>query len=194
MKDPSRMLVLSLYWGIGFIVLSTMIAIRNRVIDGHVLEALFDGRGLAGISAYLGLLWGSYSGMVYGQFGSREEFVILIPLVLVLSYKWYESDFPPQERMLVILIEGFDSMMGYFSNTLSFLRVAAFSLNHVALAFAVFAIAEMMGTTGHWLTVVFGNIFIMVLEGGVVAIQVLRLEYYESFSRFLVAMERSLNR
>ena len=37
---------------------------------------------------------------------------------------------------------------------------------------------------GHWLTIIFGNIFILVLEGAIVAIQVLRLEYYEGFSRY----------
>jgi V/A-type H+-transporting ATPase subunit I len=42
----------------------------------------------------------------------------------------------------------------------------------------------MMHTAGYWLTVVFGNIFILVLEGAIVAIQALRLEYYEGFSRF----------
>jgi V/A-type H+-transporting ATPase subunit I len=32
--------------------------------------------------------------------------------------------------------------------------------------------------------VVFGNIFILVLEGAIVTIQTLRLEYFEGFSRF----------
>jgi len=31
---------------------------------------------------------------------------------------------------------------------------------------------------------VFGNLFILLLEGMIVAIQVLRLQYYEGFSRF----------
>ena len=69
-------------------------------------------------------------------------------------------------------------------NSLSFLRVAAFGLNHVALALAVFALANMMHTTGHWITVILGNLFIVLLEGAIVVIQVLRLEYYEGFSRF----------
>jgi V/A-type H+-transporting ATPase subunit I len=54
----------------------------------------------------------------------------------------------------------------------------------MALAFAVFAIAEMMQTTGHWITVVLGNIFVLILEGGIVTIQTLRLEYYEGFARY----------
>ena len=77
------------------------------------------------------------------------------------------------------------------SGTLSFLRVAAFSLNHIALAAAVFAIAGMLGSVGHGITVVLGNIFIIVLEGAIVAIQCLRLEYYEGFSRFFSGKGRA---
>ena len=42
----------------------------------------------------------------------------------------------------------------------------------------------MMDSFGHWTTVVLGNVFIIVLEGAIVAIQTMRLEYYEGFSRF----------
>ena len=88
------------------------------------------------------------------------------------------------KRLLVVAVETLETALNYIANTLSFLRVAAFSMNHVALAIAVFALASMMGNTGHWVTVVLGNLFILLLEGAIVAIQVLRLEYYESFSRF----------
>ncbi|HEX9179886.1 MAG TPA: hypothetical protein VF859_05795, partial [Burkholderiales bacterium] len=54
----------------------------------------------------------------------------------------------------------------------------------VALFLAVFTIANMLGTAGHWITVILGNLFVLVLEGAIVAIQILRLEYYEGFSRF----------
>jgi V/A-type H+-transporting ATPase subunit I len=101
-----------------------------------------------------------------------------------MAYKWREVDAPLGERILVVFIETLETITGYVSNTLSFLRVAAFSLNHVALAIAVFTLAEMMDVTGHWITIVLGNIFILVLEGGIVTIQTLRLEYYEGFSRF----------
>ncbi len=101
-----------------------------------------------------------------------------------MVFKWRESVAPLGERALVTIIETLETLTGYVSNTLSFLRVAAFSLNHVALAIAVFTLAAMMDTAGHGLTVFLGNVFIMVLEGAIVTIQVLRLEYYEGFSRF----------
>jgi V/A-type H+-transporting ATPase subunit I len=52
------------------------------------------------------------------------------------------------------------------------------------LALAVLTIAHGMSAVGHWLTLTIGNVIIIVLEGGIVAIQALRLNYYEGFSRF----------
>ena len=73
---------------------------------------------------------------------------------------------------------------GYFASSLSFLRVAAFSLNHVAPSPAVFTLANSMDTVGHWITLVLGNLFVIVLANDRRAIQTLRLEYYEGFSRY----------
>lgn len=184
LSDPNRMLILALYWGIGFILLATALTVRNRFAEGHVLEALFDGKGLAGMLFYLGALFGIYHKVMQGHFEVFETLVIMVPLGAILGYKWHENKLPFGERILVVLIEGFETVMAYVANTLSFLRVAAFSLNHVALAIAVFTLANMMDQSGHWITVVLGNVFILVMEGAIVAIQVLRLEYYEGFSRF----------
>ena len=48
----------------------------------------------------------------------------------------------------------------------------------------VFTLANGLEAAGHWLTIILGNVVIIVLEGGIVAIQALRLMYYEGFSRF----------
>ena len=85
---------------------------------------------------------------------------------------------------LIVFIETLDTVIVYLSNTLSFLRVSAFSLNHAALAIAIFTLSDMLGTFGTIVTLLLGNLFILVLEGGIVMIQVMRLEYYEGFSRY----------
>ena len=105
-------------------------------------------------------------------------------IVVVAAFKWFEARAGLGERILVTLIETLETAINLFSNTLSFMRVAAFSLNHVALALAVFTLANGLDATGHWLTITLGNVVIIVLEGGIVAIQALRLMYYEGFSRF----------
>ncbi len=184
LSDPARMLTLALYWGVGFIVLVTALNIRNRLADGDRVMALIDRNGLAGLLFYLGMLFAGFRYAAGGDVGWPEAVAVLVPYAAIIGRLWHENKVSLGERILIVVIEGFETIVKYISNTLSFLRVAAFSLNHVALAIAVFTLASMLDTAGHWLTVVFGNIFIIGFEGAIVAIQVLRLEYYEGFSRF----------
>ena len=68
---------------------------------------------------------------------------------------------------------------------MSFLRVGAFVLVHAGMMEVVFTLAETAGAgIGYWAVVVLGNGLVCVLEALLVSIQVLRLEYYEMFSRF----------
>lgn len=70
-------------------------------------------------------------------------------------------------------------------NTISFVRVGAYAVSHAAMMEVVLMLG---GATGggsiSWPVIVLGNIFVACLEALLVAIQVLRLEYYEMFSRF----------
>ena len=76
-------------------------------------------------------------------------------------------------------------MLSYFSNTLSFVRIGAFAVSHAAMMEVVLMLAGAEhGSTGNMVVIVLGNIFVCGLEGLIVGIQVLRLEYYEMFSRF----------
>ena len=184
LSDPALMLRLALYWGVGFIILMLAIKIRNRLREKAFAEALLSGTGLAGALLYIGIVFVAAHWFRSGDFRVVDALIVTVPLAVVLGYEWRRNSGPLGERVVIVVIEGFDTLLNYVANTLSFLRVAAFSLNHVALAIAVFTLANMMGPTGHWITVVLGNLFILVLEGAIVTIQVLRLEYYEGFSRF----------
>ena len=108
----------------------------------------------------------------------------LLTLAILIVAQWRSSEGSIGERIFTTIIETFEIVNNYVASSLSFLRVAAFSLNHVALSLAVFTLADGMGFVGHWITLILGNIFIIVLEGVIVTIQTLRLEYYEGFSRY----------
>ena len=45
-------------------------------------------------------------------------------------------------------------------------------------------LADMIGSPGGIIVTVLGNALVIVLEGMIVAIQVVRLQYYEFFSKF----------
>jgi len=184
LHDPIRVLGLAVGFGVGFICFTLLLNVRNKWAAGHVSEALFDSGGLAGLAFYLGAVGGlaSLTGLV--DLAQPAWALAVLGLAVVALYKWIEARAGLGERILVTTIETLETAINLFSNTLSFMRVAAFSLNHVALALAVFTLAAGLGTAGHWITLVLGNVVIIVLEGAIVAIQALRLMYYEGFSRF----------
>src|SRR5699024_12222166 len=94
-----------------------------------------------------------------------------------------------KEGAVMFLVEGFfelfEMLLSYFSNTLSFVRIGAFAVSHAAMMEVVLMLAGATdGGSINWLVVVLGNIFVCAMEGLIVGIQVLRLEYYELFRRF----------
>lgn len=184
LHDAGRMLTLAVYGGIGFICATLVINTYNRMTAGHVTEALFDSTGLAGLVFYLAMVFGLRGVFTGEPFGAANAAAAYVGILTIASFKWMESRAGLGERALVTFIETLETGINFFASTLSFLRVAAFSLNHVALALAIFTLANGLDMAGHWLTVALGNVVIIVLEGGIVAIQALRLMYYEGFSRF----------
>ncbi len=187
LHDPIRVLTVAILFGVGFIVFTLLANIWNKLTAGHVAEALFDSTGLAGLLFYLGAaagLAGEAGLPAVSGLSAPAWSLALLGITTVAVFKWVETRASLGERALVTAIETLETGINLFANTLSFMRVAAFSLNHVALALAVFTIANGLGTTGHWFTIFLGNVVIIVLEGGIVAIQALRLMYYEGFSRF----------
>lgn len=84
------------------------------------------------------------------------------------------------------IFELIETMLSYFSNTLSFVRVGAFAVSHAAMMEVVLMLGGISNGAGtpNWTVIVLGNIFVCGMEGLIVGIQVLRLEYYEMFSRF----------
>jgi V/A-type H+-transporting ATPase subunit I len=184
LHDPVRVLTLAVAFGVGFITFTLLANAWNKAVAGHIGEALFDSTGLAGLVFYLGAV-GVLASLAGATDVARPAALLAgLGIVVVAAFKWYEAKAGLGERILVTAIETLETGINLFSNTLSFMRVAAFSLNHVALALAVFTLANGLEAAGHGLTLVLGNIVIIVLEGGIVAIQALRLMYYEGFSRF----------
>jgi V/A-type H+/Na+-transporting ATPase subunit I len=182
--DPILMLKIALGYGVVFLVVACLLAIYNRAVIGNWWGAVFGHHGLVNLVFYLSLVWGGLNLGTQGTFGNAPAALVATALAALAWYNWRHLDAPVGEKVLVVFIETLETVIGYVSNTLSFLRVAAFSLNHVALSIAVFTLANMMGAFGHVVTVILGNVFVLVLEGGIVMIQVMRLQYYEGFSRY----------
>ena len=93
---------------------------------------------------------------------------------------------PKEKGMFLVtaFFELFDVLLSYFSNTLSFVRIGAFAVSHAAMMEVVLMLAGAESGNINWIVIVLGNVFVCAMEGLIVGIQVLRLEYYEMFSRF----------
>ena len=82
------------------------------------------------------------------------------------------------------VVELLETIITYLSNSISFLRVGAFALAHAVLGFIILTMSEMVGGAGGIAVTILGNAIVVVLEGMIVAIQAIRLQYYEFFSKF----------
>ncbi len=93
-------------------------------------------------------------------------------------------------------VELFDLVVRLGSNLVSFARLAAFGLTHAALGLVIWQGTTALAERGGWAVVgavavfVIGNALAFALEGLVAAIQALRLEYYELFSRIFEGVGR----
>ena len=99
----------------------------------------------------------------------------------------------------MFLVQGFfelfETMLSFFSNTISFVRIGAFAVSHAAMMEVVLMLGGITDGAGNpnWIIIVLGNIIVCGLEGLVVGIQVLRLDHYEMFSRFYTGSGREFH-
>ena len=161
----------------------------------NIGEALLSQNGVCGLIFYISIL-GLVINMFLGLGFVNAIYVIVliaIPLLLIFLKEPLIRKFVEHEEMFpngfgAFFVEGFfelfEVVLSFITNTMSFLRVGGFVLSHAGMMLVVYTLAEMVGGVGELAVILFGNIFVMCLEGLIVGIQVLRLEFYEMFSRY----------
>ena len=175
-----------------------ILKIKNAASNKDYGELLFSQNGVSGLVFYVSLLMFALN-MVLSLGLPSVVFVILMVAAFVCIYLHEplsellqgKKGWLPKDPMFYVqnLFEMVEVLLSYFSNTISFLRIGAFAIVHVGMMMAVDMLAGDGGTASIIVTVL-GNIIVMVLEGLVVGIQVLRLEYYEMFSRYFTGNGR----
>lgn len=190
--------------GVTLVLIAMLINIYSSLKRKHYESALFGPNGVAGFVFYGSIVVG-FGGSVLGLHIVNTAYTlcfILLPLLIIMFREVLgglverRPDWKPEhwgEYIVQEFFEIFEFLLSYASNTISFLRVGAFVLVHAGMMMVVFTLAEMSSGIGYILVVIIGNIFIMGLEGLLVGIQVLRLEFYEMFSRFFDGEGRPFN-
>lgn len=182
--------------GIVIILISIIINIFINLKHKDYSEALFGNNGIAGLILFGSLLVGIASVMA----GKGNLFtvsyvicLIVIPLVIMffreplgclVSGKKFKLESGIGDFIASNFFEVFEFILGYATNTLSFVRIGGFIFSHAGMMSVVMLLSESVSAGASPVVIVIGNIFVMGMEGLIVGIQVLRLEFYEIFSRF----------
>lgn len=178
------------------IIMATMVLnIINSVKNHDTEKAWFDTNGAAGLVFYAALALTVVLYMTGNTLPAAILLVLMFGLpLLVIFFKEPLTNLvekkakimPDAKGMFFVqgFFEMFEVLLSYFSNTLSFVRVGAFAVSHAAMMEVVLMLAGVEAGSPNWVVVVLGNLFVCGMEGLIVGIQVLRLEYYELFSRF----------
>lgn len=177
------------------IVFSICVNIYLQIKHKNYGELFFSQNGLAGLVFYLALVLGAVTQLLFGIKVLTLPYVLLLiilPLILVffkepLCRKLKHEEMYPEGVggfVLETSFELFEIVLSFITNTISYLRVSGFVLSHAGMMLTVNVIMGMAGGVGGIIVSILGNIFVMCLEGMIVGIQVLRLEFYEMFSRY----------
>jgi V/A-type H+-transporting ATPase subunit I len=197
-ENINIMLSSAIALGIILLYISFGYSIYNKLKIGDIKEGLFGRNGVTGLVLYSSMLIivlvkviDSLKINVSIFIGISIFAVILLIIREPISNKIMKKDYLYNESAGDYYVEsGFDlleTFLSMLSNTVSFIRVGAFALNHVGLFIAFHTMAELIGSSfGNVSMFIIGNIVIILLEGLIVFIQGLRLMYYEIFSKYYI--------
>lgn len=196
MDNIMTTLMLAIGFGAVLILIAMILNIINAIRAKEYGRLLFHQSGIAGLICYgfvvlCALLFITGNGLpaaiIIGIVVGVPLIAILLKEPLTHLVERKSRIFPEGSKVMFFveaLVEGFDVVLSYATNTISFVRVGAFALSHAGMMGVVMTLAGLEKGNPNWVVIVLGNLLVAGLEGLIVGIQVLRLEYYEMFSRF----------
>jgi V/A-type H+-transporting ATPase subunit I len=193
-------LIFSLFVGIVQISTGIIIEMANFALKHQYVDALLT--AAPKISFYIGGVWliATYQ-LNFGAWLSGAILVPIIPFIVMVAGKpiylmikkpagQHASEHAEQDTFVGRLFEGGDFFTRLLSNTISYSRILALLMAHWALLLVVYQVSGLVSALGvlglvlSGVVIVFGNLFVLALEGLIVFIHTLRLHFYEWFSKF----------
>lgn len=195
-ENINTILIMAIALGVILLIMSYSLGVTNYIRTKNFEELYFGEKGIAGFLLYISIL-GIASTKLFDLNSIIFDIFLVIAILCILSMVFkkvlYQKFVLKQKTALPngYFIESsfsiVETIISIFSGTISFIRVGAFAINHVGLFLAFSTIGNMIGTkTGSIVMIIIGNIVILGLEGLIVFIQSLRLEYYEMFSKYYI--------
>jgi V/A-type H+-transporting ATPase subunit I len=188
-------LVVGVLYGVIVLTVSFVFGIINSLRKNDIEEGLFGKNGVAGYLFFISLVFTlvSLTGII--PVPTSVPVTVLLLSLVVLILKEPITNILLKKSPLFhhgasayfteAIFEGIETILNALSNAISFVRVGAFALNHAGLFLAFLVMSEVVtNPIAKILILVVGNILILTLEGLIVFIQGLRLQYYEMFSKY----------
>jgi V/A-type H+-transporting ATPase subunit I len=200
LDEPETLLVAALAFGAALLAVTFALSIINRWREGGPPNALYAPSGIAGALLLLGAAGFAASAITDARWPTAVGWTLLAAGAVLVFVGLVAATGAGAAGLAQAVIELFDTLLRLGSNLVSFTRLAAFGLTHAVISQVVWD-----GTTGLWnqgspvarlaAVVLFtaGNLAAFALGALVAAIQALRLEYYELFSRLFVTSGRSFD-
>ena len=199
-SNPESIKRMFLFFGfsiaVGFVINSTgiIINVANNFLRKKYGKALFGKSGLAGAVFFWHVVILAVRVAALKQSPTIFDWIVIGVSLFFSAFgepfiRLAEGERPVIENgvfsmVIEAVVELLETIITYLSNSISFLRVGAFALAHAVLGFIILTMSEMVGGLGGIAVTVLGNAIVVVLEGMIVAIQAIRLQYYEFFSKF----------
>lgn len=189
------LLISAVALGVVLILSSILINIFIKLKKRAYTQALFSQNGISGFVFYGFVMVGLALQMMLNinVFNPLTiAMFVVFPLLCILlveplGHLMDKKNLAPHAGWGAYLVEGvfelIEVILSFITNTMSFLRVGGFVLSHAGMMIVVMTLNDMMGQYG-FVVMILGNALVIALEGLIVGIQTLRLEYYEMFSRY----------
>ena len=188
-------LIAGVVFGIAVLSVSYIIGIINAIRRGDIEAGVFGKNGIAGYIFFMGFVGTLVSLVQIIQVPIWVPLGIMVLMLGVMILREPLTNMVTGNRPYIhgevssyfieSAFEGVETILGALSNGISFIRVGAFALNHAGLFMAFLVMSEMTDSLLLKIIILLlGNILILTLEGLVVFIQGLRLQYYEMFSKY----------
>lgn len=205
-SDPASIKRMFLFFGftvgVGFIINTTglIINITNQFSLKRWGKAIFGKTGLSGAIFFWYVIAFALRIAFMHHKPNIIDWIIIVGTLLVSAFcepleRVMEKEKPVFENgafaaVIGAVVEIIEIFSSYLSNTVSFLRVGAFALAHAVLGYIIEMLVESTPSVGGLIVCIIGNAIVVVLEGMIVCIQVVRLQYYEFFSKFFTETGR----
>lgn len=188
-------LFVGIIYGVIVLTISYAYGIINSIRNKDIEAGIFGKNSIVGYAFFISFIFTLVAITGITNLPISIPVTILLISLIIMILKEPLTNLVTKQRPLFhhgasayfteAIFEAIETILSTLSNSISFVRVGAFALNHAGLFLAFLVMSEMFeNVILKILILVVGNVLILSLEGLIVFIQGLRLQYYEMFSKY----------